>query len=84
MFFCLFVFIFATFFYVTFFFFLQGCSRMLWGVIGAAVVITLITIPAVYFSGKSDYVCAFLSVSALPVGVQRENKRKTACGTFKL
>ncbi|TMS06199.1 Prolyl endopeptidase FAP [Larimichthys crocea] len=31
----------------------MGCSRMLWGVIGAAVVITLITIPAVYFS-ESD------------------------------
>uniref|UniRef100_A0A8C9ZJE2 Fibroblast activation protein, alpha n=1 Tax=Sander lucioperca TaxID=283035 RepID=A0A8C9ZJE2_SANLU len=31
----------------------QGCSKVLWGVIGAAVVITLITIPAVYFS-KSD------------------------------
>uniref|UniRef100_A0A8C9ZJ26 Fibroblast activation protein, alpha n=1 Tax=Sander lucioperca TaxID=283035 RepID=A0A8C9ZJ26_SANLU len=30
----------------------QGCSKVLWGVIGAAVVITLITIPAVYF--KSD------------------------------
>ncbi|TKS67263.1 Prolyl endopeptidase FAP [Collichthys lucidus] len=31
----------------------MGCSKMLWGVIGAAVVITLITIPAVYFS-ESD------------------------------
>uniref|UniRef100_A0A8C4HK73 Fibroblast activation protein, alpha n=1 Tax=Dicentrarchus labrax TaxID=13489 RepID=A0A8C4HK73_DICLA len=30
----------------------QGCSKVLWGVVGA-VVITLITIPAVYFS-KSD------------------------------
>uniref|UniRef100_A0A671YKD6 Fibroblast activation protein, alpha n=1 Tax=Sparus aurata TaxID=8175 RepID=A0A671YKD6_SPAAU len=31
----------------------QGCSKVMWGVVGAAVVITLITIPAVYFSGKS-------------------------------
>ncbi|XP_035533150.1 dipeptidyl peptidase 4 [Morone saxatilis] len=31
----------------------MGCSKVLWGVVGAAVVITLITIPAVYFS-KSD------------------------------
>uniref|UniRef100_A0A671YNQ6 Fibroblast activation protein, alpha n=1 Tax=Sparus aurata TaxID=8175 RepID=A0A671YNQ6_SPAAU len=28
----------------------QGCSKVMWGVVGAAVVITLITIPAVYFS----------------------------------
>lgn len=32
--------------------FSQGCNKVLWGVIGAAVVITLITIPAVYFSSK--------------------------------
>uniref|UniRef100_A0A4W6FXR5 Fibroblast activation protein, alpha n=1 Tax=Lates calcarifer TaxID=8187 RepID=A0A4W6FXR5_LATCA len=31
----------------------QGCNKVLWGVVGAAVVITLITIPAVYFS-KAD------------------------------
>lgn len=31
----------------------MGCSKVLWGVIGAAVVITVITIPAVYYS-KSD------------------------------
>ncbi|XP_033990356.1 dipeptidyl peptidase 4 [Trematomus bernacchii] len=31
----------------------MGCNKMLWAVVGAAVVITLITIPAVYFS-KSD------------------------------
>ncbi|XP_068429138.1 dipeptidyl peptidase 4 [Clinocottus analis] len=31
----------------------QGCSKVLWGLIGAAVVITLITISAVYYS-KSD------------------------------
>uniref|UniRef100_A0A4W6FZE0 Fibroblast activation protein, alpha n=1 Tax=Lates calcarifer TaxID=8187 RepID=A0A4W6FZE0_LATCA len=30
----------------------QGCNKVLWGVVGAAVVITLITIPAVYFSSK--------------------------------
>uniref|UniRef100_A0A4W6FXS0 Fibroblast activation protein, alpha n=1 Tax=Lates calcarifer TaxID=8187 RepID=A0A4W6FXS0_LATCA len=30
----------------------QGCNKVLWGVVGAAVVITLITIPAVYF--KAD------------------------------
>ncbi|XP_047457847.1 dipeptidyl peptidase 4 [Mugil cephalus] len=28
----------------------MGCSKVMWGVIGAAVVITLITIPAVYYS----------------------------------
>ncbi|XP_049449959.1 dipeptidyl peptidase 4 [Epinephelus fuscoguttatus] len=28
----------------------MGCSKVMWGVVGAAVVITLITIPAVYFS----------------------------------
>uniref|UniRef100_A0A3Q0SVF4 Fibroblast activation protein, alpha n=1 Tax=Amphilophus citrinellus TaxID=61819 RepID=A0A3Q0SVF4_AMPCI len=28
----------------------QGCNKVMWGVIGAAVVITLITIPAVYYS----------------------------------
>lgn len=28
----------------------MGCSKVLWGVVGAAVVITLITITAVYFS----------------------------------
>ncbi|XP_018557910.1 dipeptidyl peptidase 4 [Lates calcarifer] len=31
----------------------MGCNKVLWGVVGAAVVITLITIPAVYFS-KAD------------------------------
>uniref|UniRef100_A0A7N8XMF8 Fibroblast activation protein, alpha n=1 Tax=Mastacembelus armatus TaxID=205130 RepID=A0A7N8XMF8_9TELE len=30
----------------------QGCNKVLWGVVGAAVVIMLITIPAVYFSSK--------------------------------
>lgn len=28
----------------------MGCSKVMWGVVGAAVVITLITIPAVYYS----------------------------------
>uniref|UniRef100_A0A665UH24 Dipeptidyl peptidase 4-like n=1 Tax=Echeneis naucrates TaxID=173247 RepID=A0A665UH24_ECHNA len=31
----------------------QGCNKVLWGLLGTAVVITLITIPAVYYS-KSD------------------------------
>lgn len=30
----------------------QVCSKVLWGVVGAAVVIVLITIPAVYYSSK--------------------------------
>ncbi|XP_026151616.1 dipeptidyl peptidase 4 isoform X2 [Mastacembelus armatus] len=32
----------------------QGCNKVLWGVVGAAVVIMLITIPAVYFSKPGD------------------------------
>ncbi|XP_069009657.1 dipeptidyl peptidase 4 [Embiotoca jacksoni] len=32
----------------------MGCSKVMWGVMGAAVVITLITIPAVYYSKSGD------------------------------
>ena len=31
---------------------MQGCSKVMWAAVGAAVVITLITIPAVYYSSK--------------------------------
>lgn len=30
----------------------QGCSKVLWGAVGAAVVITLITVTAVYLNSK--------------------------------
>uniref|UniRef100_A0A3B4Z0D3 Dipeptidyl peptidase 4-like n=1 Tax=Stegastes partitus TaxID=144197 RepID=A0A3B4Z0D3_9TELE len=30
----------------------QGCSKVMWGVVGAAVVITLITVPAVYYKSS--------------------------------
>uniref|UniRef100_A0A665UEW6 Dipeptidyl peptidase 4-like n=1 Tax=Echeneis naucrates TaxID=173247 RepID=A0A665UEW6_ECHNA len=38
----------------------QGCNKVLWGLLGTAVVITLITIPAVYYSSK------FVRVSVWP------------------
>uniref|UniRef100_A0A3Q1GWZ0 Fibroblast activation protein, alpha n=1 Tax=Acanthochromis polyacanthus TaxID=80966 RepID=A0A3Q1GWZ0_9TELE len=31
-----------------------GCSKVIWGVVGAAVVITIITVPAVYYSYFND------------------------------
>lgn len=45
----------------------QGCSKLLMGATGAAVVITLITICAVYYSSKSTIgpdLCVLVSVSA--------------------
>uniref|UniRef100_A0A3Q1GUT4 Fibroblast activation protein, alpha n=1 Tax=Acanthochromis polyacanthus TaxID=80966 RepID=A0A3Q1GUT4_9TELE len=48
----------------------QGCSKVIWGVVGAAVVITIITVPAVYYSSKfklwpfTNFMCANVRLSA--------------------